>query len=48
MQVKAFGRVHLRRAKNDALDAILIAACAAAIDPPKIGPDPNWPVWLGI
>ncbi len=31
MQVKAFGRVHLRRAKNDALDAILIAACAAAI-----------------
>jgi transposase len=41
MQVKAFGRVHLRRAKNDALDAILIAACAAAMDPPKIGPDPR-------
>src|SRR5450432_2378817 len=26
IQVKAFGRVHLRRAKNDALDAELIAA----------------------
>jgi transposase len=39
MQVKAFGRVHLRRAKNDALDAILIAACAAAMDPPRITPD---------
>jgi transposase len=26
MQVKAFGRVHLRRAKNDTLDAELIAA----------------------
>ena len=32
MQVKAFGRVHLRRAKNDALDAALIAACAATLD----------------
>src|SRR5882757_5713391 len=39
MQVKAFGRVHLRRAKNDALDAALIAACAAAIDRPRIEPD---------
>ena len=41
IQVKAFGRVHLRRAKNDALDAGLIAACAAAIDPPRIAPDPR-------
>jgi transposase len=41
LQVKAFGRVHLRRAKNDALDAILIAACTAALDPPKIAPDPR-------
>jgi transposase len=39
MQVKAFGRVHLRRAKNDALDAILIAACTAAMDQPSIEPD---------
>jgi transposase len=39
MQVKAFGRVHLRRVKNDALDAVLIAACASAIDQPRIAPD---------
>ena len=39
MQVKAFGRVHLRRAQNDALDAVLIAACAPAIDQPRIAPD---------
>ena len=41
IQVKAFGRVHLRRAKNDALDAVLIAACAATLDPPRIVPDPR-------
>jgi transposase len=41
IQVKAFGRVHLRRAKNDVLDAMLIAACAAAIDQPRIAPDPR-------
>jgi transposase len=41
MQVKAFGRVHLRRAKNDVLDAVLIAACASAIDPPSTAPDPR-------
>jgi transposase len=41
VQVKAFGRVKLRRAKNDALDAELIAACCAAIDDPRIVPDPR-------
>jgi len=41
MQVKAFGRVHLRRAKNDVLDAVLIAACAATLDQPGIIPDPR-------
>jgi transposase len=41
MQVKAFGRVHLRRAKNDALDAVLIAACTATLDQPRIAPDPR-------
>jgi transposase len=41
IQVKAFARVHLRRAKNDALDAVLIAACAAAMDQPRIAPDPR-------
>ena len=41
VQVKAFGRVHLRRAKNDVLDAALIAACAAVLDEPEIAPDPR-------
>ena len=40
-QVKAYARMHLRRAKNDALDAALIAACAATIDAPRIAPDPR-------
>ena len=39
IQVKAYARVHLRRAKNDKLDAVLIAACAAAVDQPRIEPD---------
>jgi transposase len=41
IQVRAYARVHLRRAKNDRLDAVLIAACAATIDPPGIAPDPR-------
>jgi transposase len=41
IQVKAFGQVHRRRAKNDTLDAVLIAACAAAMDQPRIAPDPR-------
>jgi len=40
-QVRAYARVHLRRAKNDALDAALIAACAMAIEAPRIAPDPR-------
>jgi transposase len=39
IQVRAYARVHLRRAKNDVLDAVLIAACAAAIEAPRIEPD---------
>lgn len=35
IQVRAFARVHLRRAKNDALDAVLIAAFAALTDQPS-------------
>jgi transposase len=35
MQVKAFARAQLRRAKNDALDAALIAAYAAFVDQQK-------------
>ena len=41
VQVKAFGRVHLRRAKNDVLDAVLIAACAAVLDQVRDAPDPR-------
>src|SRR5262245_24748482 len=39
IQVRAFARLHLRRAKNDALDSALIAACTAAIDELRIEPD---------
>lgn len=39
IQVKNFARLHLRRAKNDALDALLIAACTAVLDPPSIKAD---------
>jgi transposase len=39
IQVKAYARYRLRRAKNDKLDAALIAACAANLDAPRIGPD---------
>ncbi len=39
LQVRAYARVRLRRAKNDALDAALIAACAATLDPPEIAGD---------
>lgn len=39
IQVRAFARLHLRRAKNDALDAALIAACTAAMEKPRIEPD---------
>jgi len=31
--------MHLRRAKNDALDALLIAGCAAELDAPSVAPD---------
>ena len=41
MQVKAFGRGHLRRAKNDDLDSALIAACTATLDQPRIASDPR-------
>jgi transposase len=39
MQVKAYARLHLRRAKNDRLDAVLIAACAATLQAPATAPD---------
>ena len=39
LQVKAFAEFKLRRAKNDALDAVLIAACAALVEVPDVEPD---------
>jgi transposase len=42
IQVRALARVHLRRAKNDVLDAALIAACATGVEEPKIEPDPRF------
>src|SRR4051812_5554249 len=39
IQVRSYARVHLRRAKNDRLDAMLIAACAAGMEQPRIEPD---------
>jgi transposase len=39
IQVRAFARLHRQRAKNDKLDAALIAACAAVIERHEIGPD---------
>jgi transposase len=39
IQVRAYARLHLRRAKNDALDAVLIAACTATIEGPRLEPD---------
>ena len=42
VQVRAYAKVCLRRAKNDALDAALIAACAAnLVDPARTEPDPR-------
>jgi transposase len=41
IQVRAYARFRLRRAKNDALDAALIAACAANLNPPEIETDPR-------
>jgi transposase len=38
-QVKAYARFRLRRAKSDAIDAALIAACAANLDKPLVEPD---------
>jgi transposase len=43
LQVKAYARLHLRRAKNDRLDAVLIAACAAVLDAPPSVPDRRLP-----
>ena len=43
LQVRAFAKLHLRRAKNDRLDAVLIAACTHMLDTRnRITPDPRF------
>lgn len=39
LQVKGYARLRLRRAKNDRIDAVLIAACTAMLDPPDVASD---------
>lgn len=41
LQVKAVAKLHLRRAKNDAIDAVLIAACTVLVDQPRVVADPR-------
>jgi transposase len=41
LQAKAYARLHRCRAKNDAIDAAIIAACTALLDPPCREPDPR-------
>jgi transposase len=41
MQVKAYGRFQLKRAKSDPIDALLIAQCTAASDTSREAPDPR-------
>jgi transposase len=41
LQVKAYAQMVLQRAKNDAIDAALIAACAARLPDPRLPPDPR-------
>lgn len=41
LQVRAFAKLHLRRAKSDRIDAVLIAACTHVLDPQARQPDPR-------
>src|SRR3954462_12002568 len=40
-QVRAYAKFHLQRAKNDKIDAALIAACTAAVKKIHAPPDPR-------
>lgn len=43
LQVRSFAKMRLKRAKNDRIDALLIAACAELIDPDeRMEPDPRF------
>jgi len=48
IQVKAYARLHLRRAKNDKLDAVLIAACAATMHKSALSRTSAWRSWRNI
>jgi transposase len=41
VQVKAYARFKLKKAKSDPIDAVLIAHCVAAVDDPRAAPDPR-------
>lgn len=41
-QVRAYAGFQLRRAKNDRIDAALIAACTAAVESVRAAPDPRF------
>jgi transposase len=41
MQVRAYGRFKLKRAKSDPIDAVLIAQCTAACEASRDAPDPR-------
>lgn len=41
VQVRAYAKFHLQRAKNDRIDAALIAACTAAVRKIHAAPDPR-------
>jgi transposase len=40
-QVRAYAKFHLQRAKNDKIDAVLIASCTAAVRKIHAAPDPR-------
>lgn len=40
-QVRAYAKFHLQRAKNDKIDAAIIAACTAAVRKIHVAPDPR-------
>jgi transposase len=42
VQVRAYATYRLQRAKNDRIDAALIAACTAQADPVRHAPDPRF------
>ncbi len=42
IQVRAFARFRLKLAKNDKIDASLIAACVASVDAIRAAPDPRF------